>query len=164
MQYTEISPEEAKAHTLRLLKLATGHTLNLATLAMDGYPDLRSLVLCAHDGLDALWFGTSTKTSKVAQLKHSHKSAVLGLGTENGGEFRLYGETEMHSDSASRRRVWQDGFLRYFPDGVDSPDFVVLKLIPARGEYRAQTETSLIKGEFCLRACLGAESLALCPG
>ena len=150
MEYRAIAPAEAKEQALRLLKNTLGRSVTLATIGAEGYPDLRPLALCAHDGLDSLWFGTARTTRKVAQLKDNPHCTVHVLGEEGGMEFRLFGSMKLLNDSASRRRIWQDEFLRYFPDGVDSPELLVLQLVAVRGEYRAFTEMGPVIGEFSL--------------
>ena len=150
MRYHDILPEQAKAHALRLVGLTINQTVTLGTFSADGFPNLRPLVLCAHDGLDALWFGTSLATGKVAEIKSNPKCVIAGAGAEKGGEFRLFGTMHLLSDSASRRRIWQDAFLWYFPDGVDSPDLVVMQFVPVRGEYRSQDAGGLGMGAFSL--------------
>lgn len=148
MQYREFPSEEARAQALNLLKRTDCRTVNMATWGADGYPDLRPLMLCAHDGLETLWFGTALATRKTAQLKLNPKCAIHGLSEDGSTEFRLFGTVEQLSDAASRRRIWQEGFLQYFPDGVDSPALVVLRFNPVRGEYRAFTETGPAIGIF----------------
>lgn len=150
MQYREISSEEAKTQALNLLQRTGCRTVTMATWGADGYPDLRPLMLCGHDGLETLWFGTALATRKTAQLGLNPKCTIHGLSEDGGTEFRLSGTVELLSDAASRRRIWQDGFLQYFPDGVDSPALVVLRFNPVRGEYREFTEAGPGIGTFLL--------------
>ena len=150
MQYREIPSEEVKIQALRLLKRTNGRTVTMATWGADGYPDLRPLMLCGHDGLETLWFGTALATRKAAQLGLDPKCTIHGLSEDGGMEFRLFGTVQLLTDAASRRRIWQDGFLQYFPDGVDSPALGVLRFTSVRGEYRAFSETGPGMGTFSL--------------
>ena len=104
----------------------------------DTYPDIRVLAVSAKDGVDTIWFATSTESGKIAQLRKNPKAALYGY--EAGGmtemrEFRLFGTVELLTDSASRRKIWHDDYIQHFPDGIDSPTMIVLRFHTESGVY-----------------------------
>ena len=76
-----------------------------------------------------------TVSPKAKQLKANPKAALYGVVMENFGEFRLFGEAELLTDSASRRRAWRDDFAMHWPDGPDSPDTVAIRFKAKRGQW-----------------------------
>lgn len=44
---------------------------------------------------------------------------------------------EVLQDSASRKIIWRDGDERYYPQGVNDPDYSVLKFTAQKGRYYA---------------------------
>ena len=104
----------------------------------DAYPDVRVLAVAAKDGVDAVWFATSTESAKIAQLRKNPKAALYGYEIVDSGtmsEFRLFGTVELLTDSVSRQKIWHDEYIQHFPDGVDSPNMIVLRFKTARGMY-----------------------------
>jgi general stress protein 26 len=45
------------------------------------------------------------------------------------------GEVEILQDQASRERLWRDGYERYYPLGVNDPDYTVLRFTARWGNY-----------------------------
>jgi general stress protein 26 len=76
--------------------------------------------------------GTNTASEK---LRHLARDPRLNLYYCVPGSFQgvmLGGSADLVSDPATRRRLWQDGWERYYPQGVDDPDYTVLRLRPTR--------------------------------
>ncbi|MCL2745092.1 MAG: pyridoxamine 5'-phosphate oxidase family protein [Planctomycetaceae bacterium] len=124
---------EAKSRVLQVL--AKNPFVSLATFGIDGYPDVRVLLVAANDDTDAIWFATGTDSPKTVQFRNNPKAVIYGYDMESMTEFRLYGSVELLSDSASRRKIWRDEFVEHFPDGVDSPTMTVLRFKTDRGIY-----------------------------
>lgn len=47
----------------------------------------------------------------------------------------LTGEIEVLSDIESKKRLWWDGCERFYPLGVEDPDYSVLRFIAKCGNY-----------------------------
>ena len=109
--------------------------VSFGTLGADGWPDLRVLLIAAKDGVESIWFATSTDSPKIAELKQNPKAVIYGYEMEPMAEFRLFGNVELLSDSASRQKIWQDDFIQHFPDGIDSPDMIVMRFKTDHGIY-----------------------------
>jgi len=123
---------EAKARVLAMFEKSP--FVSFATFG-DSYPDIRVLLVAAKDGVDAIWFATGTTSGKIAQLQKNPKAALYGYDMETMTEFRLFGTVELLSDSASRRKVWRDDFTQHWPDGIDSPNMIVLCFKTEHGVY-----------------------------
>ena len=123
---------EAKSQILQMLE--KNPFVSFATFGGD-YPDVRVLLVAANDGVDSIWFATSTESSKIAQLRKNSKAAIYGYDLQLMKEFRLFGNVELLSDSAARQKIWRDGFIQHFPDGINSPTMIVLHFNTESGVY-----------------------------
>ena len=47
----------------------------------------------------------------------------------------LLGEMEILRDIKSRQRIWREGFERYYPKGVNDPDYTVLRFTSCSCNY-----------------------------
>jgi general stress protein 26 len=121
---------------LRVLQMLDKETfVSLATFGMDDYPDVRVLLMVAHDGVDSIWFATETTSGKIAQLQKNPKAAIYGYSRETMTEFRLFGKVELLTDTASRQKIWKDEYIQHFPEGINSPTMVILRFNTDHGAY-----------------------------
>jgi general stress protein 26 len=109
--------------------------VSFGTLGTNGWPNVRALMVVVKDGVETLWFATETTSSKIAELKANPKAILYGYDVESMLEFRLFGKVEMLTDSASRQKIWSDEMIQHFPDGIDSPNMVVLRFDTESGFY-----------------------------
>ena len=119
--------------------------VSVATFGTDGYPDVRVLLVAAKDDVNTIWFATEIESNKIAQLRKNPKAALYTCDMETMTEFRLFGTVELLSDSAARQKIWRDDFLEHFPDGIDSPNMIVLRFQTDHGVYENYVKE---KGKF----------------
>ena len=125
MPKTILDAAEARSRVRQMLE--KNPFVTVATFGTDGYPDVRVLLVAAKDDVDTIWFATGTESNKIAQLRKNPKAVLYAYDMEIMAEFRLFGTVELLSDSAARQKIWRDDFLEHFPDGIDSPNMVVLR-------------------------------------
>ncbi|MBA7665447.1 hypothetical protein ES703_73517 [subsurface metagenome] len=115
--------------------------VNRSTIAMlgtngeGGYPNIRALIKMENEGLKTIWFSTNTSSRKIPQLKKNPKACVYFVDFDKWMGLMLVGTTEIRKDSKSRERLWRDGFEKYYPKGVNDPDYSVLRFVANWGRY-----------------------------
>ena len=124
---------EARSRVLQMLE--KNPFVSVATFGTDGYPDIRVLLVAAKDDVDTIWFATERESNKIAQLRKNPKAALYACDMETMTEFRLFGTVELLSDSAARQKIWRDDFIEHFPDGINSPNMIVLRFQTDHGVY-----------------------------
>jgi general stress protein 26 len=130
-----LNPAEAKSRVVQMLEKVP--FVSFATFG-DAYPDVRVLAVSAKDGVDSIWFATSTESGKIAQLRKNPKAAIYGYEAScmtEMREFRLFGTVELLTDSASRQKIWHDDYIQHFPEGIDSPTMIVVRFNTESGVY-----------------------------
>ena len=135
MDIPKLAASAAKTAALKTLESLPCPSVSFGTFGLDGWTNLRILAIANHDGIDTLWFATTVTEKKVAELKANPKAVVYGYDPQSMAEFRLFGNVELLSDSASRRKAWREDFIQYFPEGVDSPTMIVIKFTTDHGQY-----------------------------
>lgn len=123
-------------------KLLSGmSTIFLATNGEEGYPDVRALSALKSEGLKTVWMltGEVEGEHKVAELRRNPKCMIYSTAMEDDQDYielRLFGTVEILTDEASRSAVWRDDYLRYFPEGKDSPLIRILKFTASSGQIQ----------------------------
>jgi general stress protein 26 len=98
-----------------------------------GYPNSKAMFKTEHDGLKTFLFSTNTSSTRVQQFLINSKGSLYFKGQNKG--LMLIGEMEVCMDQASREMLWFEGAEKYYPLGVNDPDYCVLKFTARKGNY-----------------------------
>lgn len=102
-----------------------------------GYPAVKAMLKMENEGLRTVWFSTNTSSRRAARFREDPRACVYFMEAESFIGLMLTGTMEVLRDVESRRRLWREGFERYYPLGVDDPDYTVLRFTALRGNlYR----------------------------
>lgn len=93
------------------------------------FPTLAPL-FAGHDDDLLLYLGTNTSSAKVGELERNPKGCVHSSGYPQLVGMMLAGDLEVAADTRLRKALWIEGWERYYPTGVDDPDYTVLRLLP----------------------------------
>ena len=107
----------------------------LGTNGDDGIPNIKAMIKMENEGLKTVWLSTNTSSRRVAQLLRDPKSCLYFVDMEKWMGLMLVGEIEVLQDAESRQRLWREGYERYYPLGVDDPDYTVLRFTAQWGNY-----------------------------
>jgi general stress protein 26 len=100
-----------------------------------GFPNVKAMIKMENEGLGVVWFSTNTSSKRVAQFRKDPRACVYFMDAETWEGLMLVGKVEVLDDDASRKRLWRDGFERYYPGGVTDPDYSVLRFSPEWANY-----------------------------
>ena len=110
-------------------------TAMLGTNGDEGYPNIKAMFKMENEGLKVIWFSTNTSSKRVAQLDRDKKACVYLVDAKTLEGLMLVGEVVLLTDAESRQRLWRNGFERYYPKGVNDPDYTVLRFTSKWGNY-----------------------------
>ena len=80
--------------------------VTLATLAGDGSPRVRTLVVREVEGDGSLLMSSDARSEKNGQVRHDSRAAGALWFEGPKLQFRLRGRCEVAEDDATRRRIW----------------------------------------------------------
>jgi general stress protein 26 len=107
----------------------------LGTNGDNGYPNIKAMFRMENENLKTIWFSTNTSSKRVEQLLRNSKTCVYFVDVDQRKGLMLVGNTEVLQDVESKKRLWHDGFERYYPSGVSDPDYSVLRFMTRWGNY-----------------------------
>ena len=86
------------------------------------------------------WFFTSDDTLTVADIRRDPKVALSFQGSKHllGGPglmIAVEGSAELLRDKQAFKQQWVKDVERYFPDGIDSPNLMLIKVQATRIHY-----------------------------
>ena len=121
-----------KKKILKILKKTCGHAF-LATV--DGIrPWVRSVSPIIGNNLLSIWISTYVKSRKVKQIK-KNPNVCLHFAKQPDGSMvaTVHGRAKIVRNIKDKKRVWklaQFDMKQYFPDGPESKNFCLLRIVP----------------------------------
>ena len=138
----------------QIMSLVTeARTIIVSSVDEDGYPNSKQMFKKIHDGLNKFWFSTNTSSLRTRQFLKNKKACLYFAGQRNG--LMLIGEMKVCRDLESRRMIWSEGDEKYYPLGVDDPDYCVFEFSSYEGNYYFNLE----KHQFTIKE-LGRNALS----
>lgn len=107
----------------------------LGTNGEDGFPNVRGMLKLENDGLKTIWFSSNTGSKKVSQLERDSRACVYIYDPESFKGLMLVGRIDIFRDENIRRRFWGEGFEPYYPEGVNDPNYSILRFTAEWGNY-----------------------------
>ncbi|MGD0167463.1 MAG: pyridoxamine 5'-phosphate oxidase family protein [Gaiellaceae bacterium] len=108
--------------------------------AGDGYPWIKAMLKMETETLRTVWFSTNTSSRRVTQFRADPRACVYFVDFSDWMGLMLLGEIEVLDDPQSRQRLWRDGYERYYPLGVNDPDYSVLRFTAHTANYYHQLD------------------------
>ena len=107
----------------------------LGTNGDDGFPNIKGMMNLKHKGLKKIWFSTNTSSRRVQQLKKDNRVCVYYVDDNPFKGLMLVGTIEILQDVESKKMLWSEGTEKYYPMGVEDPDYSVLRFTAGWGNY-----------------------------
>ena len=127
--------DKQEAMTKGLQLIEKSEICLLGTNGEDGFPNIKAMLNVKHEGINKIWFITNTSSKRVQQLEKDNRACVYYVDAQDFKGLMLAGTIQILRDSGSRQGLWRDGYERYYPLGVEDPDYTVLCFTAYRGNY-----------------------------
>lgn len=100
----------------------------LTTVDQDGKLATRPMVSQDIDDDGCFWFFTSKHTEKVLDIRGDARVSVSFVDSQNQRFAAITGTAQILDDPEMEHALWTPEMRNYFPDGVDAPDLVLVKV------------------------------------
>ncbi len=103
------------------------------------FPSLTPLFRGKH-GNFVLYFTTSTFSEKIVHIKGNKRVCIYFCQPEEIHGLMLSGEMAIVNDSRFKKALWQDGWVKYYPNGPEDPGYTILRFNSGKvkGWYKGQ--------------------------
>ncbi|MFX0025732.1 MAG: pyridoxamine 5'-phosphate oxidase family protein [Candidatus Hermodarchaeota archaeon] len=82
-----------------------------------------------------IYISTNTSSSKVTHIEKNPTINVYFCDPDDFKGVMLGGKVEIVEDKKLKHEIWLDWWTRYYPEGVDDPDYTLLRLNPKNLRY-----------------------------
>ena len=106
----------------------------ISSVDEEGFPNTKAMLPPRkREGIKAIYFSTNTSSMRVKQYIQNPKACVYFYDKRFFRGVMLKGTMEVLQDFESREMIWRDGDEKYYSQGVNDPDYCVLKFTSQRG-------------------------------
>ena len=142
--------EEIMKNKTAEVNMGVGVTLSL--LDHEGYPTTSTLSISKAEGIRQITFGGSLDSNKAKRAKENSRASVCIFDDDyEGGSYyniTLVGDIEVVTDTETKKETWYEGLEEHFENGVDDPNFCVLKFTTKRYNLWVDMEAGEVTGSF----------------
>ncbi|MFZ8758369.1 pyridoxamine 5'-phosphate oxidase family protein [Microbacterium sp. HMH0099] len=126
---------DTDAHETVIKLIDRAHTAMLTTMTEDGRHVSRPMAVQEVEFDGDLWFFSYEDSDKVRQIQSSPQVNVA-LANEKKSEWTsISGTAEVVRDRAKAEELWSKPLEAWFPDGLDTPGLILLKVNGETAEY-----------------------------
>jgi general stress protein 26 len=94
----------------------------------EGYPYIKNMFNArVRNGLKVFYFTTNTSSLRVAHFLNNPKACLYYVDDKKFHGLMIRGSMEVLQDKASKELIWREGDTKYYPLGVNDPDYCVFK-------------------------------------
>ena len=83
----------------------------------------------------SIYITTNTSSNKVAHLRKNPKMCVYFCDAEDFKGFMVGGSVEIVDDVIIKKKIWLDWWTKYYPEGIDDPDYALLRMEPKNARF-----------------------------
>ncbi|MFW9897592.1 MAG: pyridoxamine 5'-phosphate oxidase family protein [Candidatus Thorarchaeota archaeon] len=139
--------EETKKLSLELMD--TSKAAYLTTIDSEGYPITRAMFnlrnkeqfpefsefFANQDNKFLIYISTNTSSSKIDHIKKNPKISVYFCEPEDFKGVMFGGDAEIIDDIELKKQIWLDWWTRYYSQGLEDPDYTLIKLNPKKAKF-----------------------------
>ena len=113
-----------------------GAGVALTLMDNDGYPATSCVSISKADGIREILFGIGLSSNKGKRAKECTRANVCIFDDDYEGglyyNITLVGDVEILTDPKVKKEAWYDGLGEHFEQGVNDPDFAILRFVTKR--------------------------------
>lgn len=100
-----------------------------------GRPAVRRVFCTWHKGLTGHLISTNTSSGHVQALLRRKEACLYFADSETFEGVCLTGHALVHQENKWKELLWHDGDEKYYPLGVQDPDYCVIEFIAEEAAY-----------------------------
>jgi general stress protein 26 len=104
-----------------------------------------------------LWFFTSSETHKTEEIEKDRRVNVSYAAPDSNTYVSVTGTAEIVKDRAKIEELWNPIYKAWFPDGLEDPNLVLLKVAVEQAEYWDAPSSTLVQVAGFVKAMVTGE-------
>jgi general stress protein 26 len=135
--------ENGVAKVAELVERAT--ICMLTTMTADGRHVARPMALQEVEFDGDLWFFAASDSATVDQVRSNPQVNVSFSNDKQSEWTSIAGVAEVVDDRAKAEQLWSPALKVWFPDGVETPELILIKVHADSAEYWSSPSSKLVR-------------------
>ncbi len=128
--------------------LDKGWPAYVTTIDKNDYPQTRAMfnlrnrekypklipIFAEHSDDFMILFSTNTSSTKLEDIRRKSAASVYFCIPDKTQGAMFGGDFEIVEDMNLKKALWHEGWERYYPEGVEDPDYTVLRMFPTKAK------------------------------
>lgn len=108
----------------------------IGSIGENGFPHIKAMLRPRkREGIKTFYFSTNTSSIHVREYSKNSKASIYFFDKRFFRGVMLEGNIEVLKDKKNKQMIWQEGDTMYYKEGVEDPDYCVLRFIAIKGRY-----------------------------
>jgi len=107
----------------------------LSSVDEQGFPNTKAMMNIQREGLFTHYYSTFLYAARTAQYQSNPKASIYMSTIKDPKGLMLIGNMQVLTDTHHKKMLWREGFEKYYPDGVDTENYCILKFTALRGDF-----------------------------
>ncbi len=132
-------------------------TAMLITQAENGKLSGRPMGTAEIDKEGNIWFFTNEFSKKVAEISHESKVLLSYASPSKNSYISVNGIASLVDDKEKIKALWNPMLNAWFPEGLDDPKLLLIKVDPQEAEYWESSSSKIVLGLKMIKAIFKGE-------
>lgn len=91
-----------------------------------------------------IWFFAKTSSQKIEEIEQN-KQVSLSITSESKNIYlMIHGKAELSYDKLKMKELWNPIMKAWFPEGLDDPDMILIKVTPSEARYWDSSASKMV--------------------
>ncbi|TFF39290.1 pyridoxamine 5'-phosphate oxidase family protein [Mucilaginibacter psychrotolerans] len=91
-----------------------------------------------------IWFFTNEHSEKASEISVENSVSLTYSDPKNHTYLSIIGEAVLVDDKAKMKELWNPFVKSFFPEGLEDPELMLLKITPTDAEYWDSGSSSMV--------------------
>ena len=105
----------------------------VSSVDANGYPNVKRMFTLPNENYSVYFFSTNVSSMRCDHFKANPHACIYF--SDNIAGVQLIGDMEICTDHDTKARFWSDGDEKYYPEGIDDPDYCIFRFSARTGRY-----------------------------
>jgi general stress protein 26 len=88
-----------------------------------------------REGIKTFYWHTNTSSLRVNHYRNNPRACIYFYDKRFFRGVMLKGTMEVLDDKKIKKAIWKDDFTMYYKEGINDPDFIILRFTAKNGRY-----------------------------
>jgi general stress protein 26 len=100
----------------------------------------------------SMWFFTKKSSNKADEIEADSKVSLAIVDDSDGIYLMINGTANLSQDKAKMEELWNPYVKAWFPDGLEDPELMLIKVIPTDANYWDSSSNTMVEIYHTLKA------------